>query len=863
IGAAPTYAPDSIQGWGKPNLKSIIQGSRDLGIFESQNPGGIGIGESENYTVSLENSSMLTVALAWTDKPASTLANTTLVNDLDLVVTDSQGAVYYPNGMASPDRLNTIEKTIIQNAQGNYTITVKYANGSDNRTQYGLAITAGSLTPGEQGLLGFAPREYYIGDSGNMIDMPAKAMNKTGNGNATLVFIAGSGANCTFGSAEMQTPQKKPFTPDSCGLVGPYFECSFSNLENGDYFADAQCAKGASSAAFGAGFSVFTGTPNYTISIAGGKYTNSRNVSAMALGTQDENLDCAFGTAPGGQILPGMGNSAIVALQGGDGEKAVYGSCIDDYGNAGATLNDTIMLDTQMPAVQAELASGGDRTMPYKASISAVANDSGGIANCTAQEAYENSTPYVFFTGNATDAQQNISVNFDMQLMGNEGNGTVAISCADMAGNLADPYLLNFTYDNSTPAITRFDIANAERPVRQGQNLSITVASANATYCAISIDGVMQNSTYPANGTFQYQMGNASDGAHAFSAVCFGENGKASQPRLAQAILDSTGPQIDVFAPLGGIYQSTPKIEFDAFDSYSDNLTCAVASDYGSLNSSVSGKTAVALDIGTAQNGAHSGTITCRDEAGNPTSANFTFSLNPLAPTLAIIIPGRYVNSENATFALAIDPTATLAMTELDGAQVDLGNGMGNATLPGLQAGYHTISAYAATAFGNITQSQGFYFDPGIPEITAINAPIANPESSLNISANATAYSIIALAGANGSRQTARAGPLGIANFAMTLAAPGENDFSMQATSATGAQGQMENFSIDYNTTVPATPEFYNYSNITDSQNALIGIMSANATTLAYWTDKYPNRTIIQGNGNFTAQVQLAEGPNA
>lgn len=68
----------------------------------------------------------LRVTLVWWDYPSMPFADTAIVNDLDLTVTDSQGEVQLGNGGATPDRLNTVEQTIMNDMPtGVATITVE------------------------------------------------------------------------------------------------------------------------------------------------------------------------------------------------------------------------------------------------------------------------------------------------------------------------------------------------------------------------------------------------------------------------------------------------------------------------------------------------------------------------------------------------------------------------------------------------------------------------------------------------------------------------------------------------------------------------------------------------------------------
>ncbi|MFA5105869.1 MAG: S8 family serine peptidase [Candidatus Micrarchaeia archaeon] len=863
IGSAPKYSPDADQGWGKPNLKDIVSGTKAIQIYRAR-PGGLAIGQADEYGITIGTASQLSVALAWTDVPASTLANSTLVNDLDLLVTDSQGVKYYPNGKAAPDRINTMEKTIIPNAQGNYTITVTYANGSDASSQYGLAVVADSFDARGQGVLEFSPRPYYVGQYGNRIAVLSKQANLTSLGNATLVFVAGSGANCSFGSAVMTSPQTKPVQPSGgCRMLGPYYECNFEGLENGQYFADVQCARGNASAAFGTGFAVFNGAPNYTISAQSGGFVNYPEANFSAA-SGDSMLKCAFGTSQELRVLPAMGMEAGVWLGGGEGGKTVFAQCQDEYGNLGQVLNSTVVLDMTAPQVQAGMQNGIAKTLPHRVSINASAQDNFGLASCTATEQYPNATPYLFFSSGPGNATVNASFSFDMDLLGASGNDSVAVSCSDFAGNAAQPQSVNFTFDNSTPAITSFAFEGGQVALQPGESITLMINSANATYCRMKFDSDVSNDTYPANGQYDYTLPESQSGVHEASALCFGENGRSAESKALGIVIDNTPPNVTVLSPTGGLYQSAPEIEFDASDDYSDALSCQVSADYGtSASLAVYGKKPASASLGTANSGAHGGTISCTDAAGNAGSANFSFSANPLAPGISLRAASKYAGGDSAIISIGLGQGASLERIEVDGAESGAGNSTGNATISGLGTGYHNVSAFVQTPFGEVVQSIFIYSDASVPQIAQLDAPVAWPDSRLQISANATPYSAITVVSANGSAYSGRTGPLGVAHFNITLANPGKNAFAINIASATGVNGTSSNFTVEYNTTVPSDPVFAGVPNITRQQSVQFNITSANATGMKFWSDKYPNKTAVQGNGTFPAVLQLAEGNNA
>ncbi|HEX9501046.1 MAG TPA: hypothetical protein VGA10_05270, partial [Thermoanaerobaculia bacterium] len=96
--------------------------------------------ETATTHISVRSGNPLKVVLVWTDP-----AGPSLVNDLDLWVTDPAGSVFFGNGQA--DHVNNVEAvSIARPLSGVYTISVSAARlGSGARQGYALVIT-GDIT---------------------------------------------------------------------------------------------------------------------------------------------------------------------------------------------------------------------------------------------------------------------------------------------------------------------------------------------------------------------------------------------------------------------------------------------------------------------------------------------------------------------------------------------------------------------------------------------------------------------------------------------------------------------------------------------------------------------------------------------
>ena len=164
--------PDFRHGYGMLNLE------RNLDMIKNNHfySGTISSGSVQTQNISIPaNTAQLKVMLYWHDPAAAVFANRTLVNDLDLEITDALNNVIYPQKLdtlpqlvdnlptTGADRINNNEQIIINNPTGTYTIRIKGYAVNVNATQeyfiaydylsQGLKITApfetDSYSPGD------------------------------------------------------------------------------------------------------------------------------------------------------------------------------------------------------------------------------------------------------------------------------------------------------------------------------------------------------------------------------------------------------------------------------------------------------------------------------------------------------------------------------------------------------------------------------------------------------------------------------------------------------------------------------------------------------------------------------------------
>ncbi|MBN2209437.1 MAG: S8 family serine peptidase [Candidatus Coatesbacteria bacterium] len=124
--------PNEDEGWGRIDLSAMLSPDADI-VHYDEEVSFTETGEDYITTVSVGSAAEpFKVALAWQDSPGALHAQPALVNDLDLIVTGSDGTEYLGNSFANgfsnpggqPDRRNNVECVFIESPQGQYTIRV-------------------------------------------------------------------------------------------------------------------------------------------------------------------------------------------------------------------------------------------------------------------------------------------------------------------------------------------------------------------------------------------------------------------------------------------------------------------------------------------------------------------------------------------------------------------------------------------------------------------------------------------------------------------------------------------------------------------------------------------------------------------
>ncbi len=153
---------DNGFGWGKIFLDNNLffaGDARKLRVWNIPNPSGIKTGELHTYSVNVSAGQEFRATLVWSDPEATPGALVSLVNNLDLSVTNSAGTflgnVFTPAGESTPggsaDQRNNVEQVrFTAPVDGTYTISVRGTNvpgtGRARTNRQGYALVASHAT---------------------------------------------------------------------------------------------------------------------------------------------------------------------------------------------------------------------------------------------------------------------------------------------------------------------------------------------------------------------------------------------------------------------------------------------------------------------------------------------------------------------------------------------------------------------------------------------------------------------------------------------------------------------------------------------------------------------------------------------
>jgi Big-like domain-containing protein len=293
-----------------------------------------------------------------------------------------------------------------------------------------------------------------------------------------------------------------------------------------------------------------------------------------------------------------------------------------------------------------------------------------------------------------------------------DGAHIVLVESTDAAGNLGSA-TSSFTVDTLAPVVAitapAAGLTNDNTPL-----LSFSVTEINAVTNVVKVDGVI---VAKVSGDSLAQL---ADGPHTIRVESTDAAGNIAVPVEVIITVDATPPLVSLTAPAnnGFTNDNTPLLTFTATDV--NPVTNVVRVD-GVIVAKVSGDSLAQL-----ADGAHIVLVESTDAAGNLGSATSSFTVDTLAPVVAITAPAAGLTNDN-TPLLSFSVTEINAVTnvvKVDGVIVAKVSGD---SLAQLADGPHTIRVESTDAAGNIAVPVEVTITVDTtPPVVAITAPANN-----------------------------------------------------------------------------------------------------------------------------------------
>jgi hypothetical protein len=488
--------------------------------------------------------------------------------------------------------------------------------------------------------------------------------------------------------------------------------------------------------------SITNGGPvTFTVTYADANFNSSAlvasNISLNTTGT-------ANGTV---SVDNGTGTIRTVTISGitGDGTLGISiaaGTASDTAGNTapGAGPSNTFAVDNTAPTISisapsANITGGGPVTFTVSYADANFDTSTLAAANITLNKSGTADGTVSVYNGTGTTRTVTIS--------GITGDGTLGISIAagtgsDTAGNAAPAAgpSSTFTVDNTAPTIS---ISAPSANITGGSPVTFTVTYADANFntSTLAVADITLNKTGTADGTVSVDNGTDTSRTVTISGIT--GDGTLGISIAAGTASDTAGNT----APTAGsssaftVDNTAPTIMFTTTPPTNSNGTTAL------FNYTISdGTTECKLDSGTfapcssttstlagLADGSHTFYLQSTDAAGNVGTANYTWTVDTVAPTIMFTTtPPTNSNNTTALFNYTISDGAVEC--KLDGGTFAACS-PSTTTLTGLSDGSHTFYLQSTDAAGNVgSTSYTWTVDTVAPTIMFTTTPPANSNNT-------------------------------------------------------------------------------------------------------------------------------------
>jgi len=266
-----------------------------------------------------------------------------------------------------------------------------------------------------------------------------------------------------------------------------------------------------------------------------------------------------------------------------------------------------------------------------------------------------------------------------------EGSHTLRIVTADDAGNTSRASY-TFIVDTIAPSVATF-----------ASNTSITNVSSLSlsfiTDAGVSVTCSLDGGTYAACSS-AYQTGTLADGSHSLSVKSTDVAGNVSATATHNWTIDTLAPTTPNIGNRDSfVNSSSVTINFTA--ETGTTLSCQLDGGQASNCSSAS-----SFNLNQLSEGQHTFTITSTDLASNSSNANYTFTVDTIAPTTPVIANSAQYSTASSIVVIFTADTGTTTCSLDNAAFTSCGSPL---LLSQLSDGSHSVRVKTVDVAGNVS----------------------------------------------------------------------------------------------------------------------------------------------------------------
>jgi hypothetical protein len=409
-----------------------------------------------------------------------------------------------------------------------------------------------------------------------------------------------------------------------------------------------------------------------------------------------------------------------------NGEQQVEIEVTDMADNtASATWIFTVELDTILPQITVVSPQGVVQASSAKIAVSAT--DESGISSVVIKLNGNDVTDVQLADGVATAEVTDLPV----------GDQQVEAVVTDGAGNVAQTaWTFTVELDTTPPQITATSPQGtvyyaSNKPVTIPISATVTDESGIDGKPEITVDGTTKSVTFN-NGVATASATGLSAGEHKVEVTATDNAGKVASAQWTFTVkLDPTPPRITAVSPQGTIYKDSVTISATVTDEYGIDGDPTITVDGNSVSVTFSDSVATANATGL-ERGEHQVEVAATDNAGNTSSAKWSFTFLPDAngPAITAVSPLGTVRIEKPTISVSVSDDVSgvdsINITLKDAADKEIDSSSKSTFKPGkaLKRGTYIVVAEAEDKAGNPSSVDWTFtveFDQVPPVITIVS----------------------------------------------------------------------------------------------------------------------------------------------